>query len=131
MLQLKKSRFMLREIRNIKQETGEPERRWFSSSDMDLITWHKGYEITGFQLCYDKGRDEHALTWTSAHGFTHRRIEDGEQKGARHKMTPILVPDGTVDLKRIRDQFDEASSEIDPELRGFVLRIIDSMGVIS
>ena len=122
---------MLREIKSIRQAKGEPRRRWFTSVDMDLITWHEAHEVTGFQLCYDKGRNEHALTWKRGEGWTHRKIEDGEQNGAHHKMTPILVPDGILDLNKIRDKFAMASEGIDAELRAFVLRAIDSMGVIT
>ncbi len=120
---------MLREIDNISQPEGEPKRRWFSSAEMDLILWCEGPEPIGFQLCYDKGVDEHALTWMKNSGWTHRRIEDGENRGAHHKMTPILVPDGIIDISRIQAEFEAASAGIDAEVRALVLQTLTSIGV--
>ncbi len=119
---------MLREIDNISQPEGEPKRRWFSSSEMDLILWLEGHEPIGFQLCYDKGKDEHAFTWMKNCGWTHRRIEDGEHIGAHHKMTPILVPDGIMDVSRIQAEFEAASAGIDGEVKELVLRVLRSIG---
>jgi hypothetical protein len=96
---------------------------------MDLITWHEGQTMVGFQLCYDKGVDEHAFTWMKDSGWTHRKIEDGEETGGHHKMTPILVPDGVIDMTRIRSEFVEASAEIDEEIRDFVLSILEQTGI--
>ena len=115
---------MLKEIKNVSQPQGEPPRRWFSSSDTDLIVWYNASEIIGFQLCYDRGIDEHALTWMRGQGFTHRRIEDGESKGMQHKMTPILVPDGVVDISRVTKDFELQSEEIDAVVRGFVMKYL-------
>src|SRR5215475_5813525 len=97
---------MLREITPSRQIPGEPRRRWFTSSNIDLIVWLDENEApTGFQLCYDKEQHEHALTWTEGTGYSHMAVDPGEPRPARHKATPILVPDGTVDAMRILEEF--------------------------
>jgi len=112
---------MLSEIQNPRQIGNEGPRRWFTDEDFDLILWYEkeGTGVTGFQLCYDKGRKERALTWWNGQGFTHKRIDDGEVPG-RMKMTPVLVRDGAFDHTSIAERFRCSSGQIDPEIREFV-----------
>ena len=112
---------MLTEVRNTRQVANEGRRRWFTDSYFDLIVWYvRGEtEIAGFQLCYDKQRDERAVTWHRGEGFDHKRIDDGEVAG-RMKMTPVLVPDGTFDCAAVAERFSRESRKIDPEVREFV-----------
>ena len=112
---------MLNEIANLRQVSGEGFRRWFTDSYFDLIVWYEpgAKQIAGFQLCYDKERDERALTWRRGESFDHKRIDDGEVSG-RIKMTPVLVPDGTFDYAAIAERFRRESENIDPEIREFV-----------
>ncbi len=89
---------MLHEIRAIRQLPGEPRRRWFFGSRMDLTVWTDTQgEIIGFQLSYDKPRAEKALTWKRDSRFFHNRVDDGESKPGRHKGTPLLGVDGLFD----------------------------------
>ncbi len=114
---------MLEEIEDTGQEPGESSRRWFSDSYCDLIVWEdKGGGVIGFQLCYGKGVDEHALTWRKNGGFTHHRVDDGEKPGLGHKSTPILVPDGEVSLSSLAEEFSERSRNIDSELSEFIYK---------
>lgn len=86
---------MLREILPVRQIRGEPRRRWFASPTLDLIVWIGGDEApVGFQLCYDKGDAERALTWRSPNLFSHMAVDSGENAGTSHKGSPLLVPDG-------------------------------------
>jgi hypothetical protein len=112
---------MLSEIANPRQIPGEGRRRWFSDSYFDLIVWYKreGAAIAGFQLCYDKEREERALTWRRGQGFDHKRIDDGDVTG-RMKMTPVLIPDGIFDHAAIAERFRRESEKIDPDIRTFV-----------
>jgi hypothetical protein len=52
------------EIDNPDSGEGDLIRKWFTDEYFDLFVWsdNKG-EIARFQLCCNKGRDEHALTW--------------------------------------------------------------------
>ena len=112
---------MLREIINVRQIPDESRRRWFEDDLLDLIVWlDESGSITGFQLCYDKYRDEHALTWQRRGGFSHRRVDDGEYCSNRHKGTPVLLPDGLIDSTRIRDAFKNRSTTIDQQVAVFV-----------
>ncbi len=100
---------------------GEPRRRWFRSDDLDLIVWcDESGAPTAFQLCYDKPRSEHALTWNPDAGFLHTAVDDGEDVGVKYKATPILVTDGDFDANRVCDRFAEASADLPREIAEFV-----------
>ncbi|MDD4869161.1 MAG: hypothetical protein PHR77_01275 [Kiritimatiellae bacterium] len=114
---------MLVETKFTQQISGEPFRRWFSDSSLDLIVWYDVHKIIiGFQLCYKYEGEEKALTWTADQGFSHRRIDDGENRPARHKMTPILVPDGVFHKNIIVPIFESTSQELDADIRTFVCK---------
>jgi hypothetical protein len=108
---------MLKELLPTRQVEGEPRRRWFRSDRCDLIVWLRDDGAPeGFQLCYDKDYQEHALTWISARGFSHMRVDSGAGIPGYPKGTPILVADGAIDADRILDVFSEESGEVPPEL---------------
>lgn len=112
---------MLRELSHIRQALGEPRRRWFADDYFDLIVWvGNGGECIGFQLCYDKSGDEHALTWHQENGFRHHRVDSGELQRP-YKATPILVADGVVDGANLACLFKERSRKMDQQVAGFVL----------
>ncbi len=89
---------MLVETKNLKQTEGQSRRRWFSDDYFDLIVWQdeKG-GILRFELCYDKGVDEHVLVWNRQAGHKHLKVDDGEGLPGHYKMTPVYVSDGLFD----------------------------------
>ena len=105
-----------------RQLPGEPFRRWFASSDFDLIVWwDAGGVPLGFQLCYDKGRRERAFTWRQATGLDHCAVDVGEQLvGLRHKATPMLAAPGALDAPAVAARFVAASGELPREVVSFV-----------
>lgn len=112
----------LSEVVPARQVPGEPERRWFTSEDVDLIVWcgADGAPIA-FQLCYDRGPAERAVTWTPDGGLSHRRVDDGEGGGGlRFKATPILVPDGAFDAERVRAIFAAQAGALPPAIVEFI-----------
>lgn len=117
---------MLRELNPTRQIPHEPIRKWFMGDALDLIVWFaQDDEIIGFQLCYSKGSDEHALTWWKRKGFSHDKIDDGEGRLDNQKMTPILEPDGTFDKEMLVALFQEKSTELDSGLVQFVTRKLE------
>jgi hypothetical protein len=111
----------LREIPQVRQIPGEAHRRWFTSTNFDLIVWiGDGGIIDGFQLCYDKTGDEQALTWRRDSGYSHAAIDSGEDRAGRYKASPILVPDGTFDVNAVAARFHAESRDIDPEVAAFI-----------
>lgn len=67
-------------------------RRWFNDDDFDLIVRHNGGTITGFQLCYDRNGNEHALTWMEGKGAGHHRIDSGENSPLKNRApVPALT----------------------------------------
>lgn len=111
---------MLHEIKNVKQEPGAGRRRWFESDGLELVVWLDDADhVTGFQLCYDIGHGEHALTWREEAGFAHSVIDGGDATPLRNE-TPILQPDNHVPWAEVARLFDERSAELEPELRQLV-----------
>jgi hypothetical protein len=92
---------------------------------MDLIVWYrKSGEIRGFQLCYGKQTDQHAVTWLSDGSYTHARVDDGESWPIGSKSTPILVQDGHFDSERIAASFAANASYVDEPIRDLVVQKI-------
>jgi hypothetical protein len=93
-------------------------RRWFSSSDMDVIIWlDESRSITAFELYYDKNVNEHVLVWRNGFGFSHLAVDDGEQKPVHnYKEAPILIPDGVFEADRVRRMFETTREDLPAEL---------------
>jgi hypothetical protein len=71
-------------------------------------------------LCYDIKGDQHALTWREGSGFSHNRVDAGEDSIYRYKMTPVLVLDGVFDPATIAERFKRESEAIDETVANFV-----------
>jgi hypothetical protein len=116
---------MLKEVRDVRQVPGEARRRIFFSDDLDLTVWFDDDDaILGFELCYDKGKNERAVRWKRLEGFLHQKVDDGENRPGRYKSTPILVPDGTFAVKKISRLFYDNSRDIDTAVADFVHRTL-------
>lgn len=102
---------MLKERQDVRQIEGEGFRRWFSDQYFDLIVWYEDDspgDCLGFQLCYDKEGNERALTWTKRHGYSHTKVDDGENPFS-NKMSPVLVSDGIFERDEIIGKFRKAA----------------------
>lgn len=113
---------MLAEVLNVKQIAGEPLRRWFTSPLLDLFLWYDGDgELIQFQICYDKGPDERALTWHHQDGLAHHAVDDGENRSFRMKSTPIMMQKSDFDAEKIAVMFESLAGNIDHKTVLFVL----------
>jgi hypothetical protein len=111
----------LREIQNVRQIPGEHRRRWFASETIDLIVWlDEGGAPLGFQLCYDKGRNERAVTFEPAGGMSCASVDDGEAHAGPYKETPILLPGGYFDPRHVERLFGEAKEGLPEPIVRFV-----------
>lgn len=111
---------MLLEIPNVEQVPGELRRRWFFSHEQDLLVWFGDDGVpVAFQLSYGKYRNEHAIRWKAASGFTHHRVDDGES-GALTSDAPLLMAAGVFDAPRVLRRFRELSAEMPREIADFV-----------
>jgi hypothetical protein len=97
-------------------------RRWFQDEYFDLIVWYdlETEQISGFQLCYDKNKNEHAFTWHKDSGFSHNKIDDSRAPGS-HPATPILIDDGVFPFRIIMGKFIASSCNIDAAIRNLVI----------
>ena len=113
---------MLREIAAVRQDSAETRRRWFQDDFFDLFVWQgRDGEFVAFQLCYDIKVSERALSWKKDKGYTHDRIDSGEQAQQRMKMSPLMVADGVFPLYSIAPRFESAAAAIDADIRAFIL----------
>ncbi len=103
------------------------------SPAMDLIVWHDTNEKPiGFQLCYDKGSSEKAITWHEGGQLTHTAINDGEgmdmsmNTGIKYKESPILVADGSPDYVYITEHFSRQSAKLPADIAELVLRALSA-----
>jgi hypothetical protein len=111
---------MLMELRKVRQVAGEDRRRWFFCHDLDLVVWEdEGGTITGFQLAYDRHRNEHSLSWQQDRGFAHYAVDDGEPR-AGVDATPCLYPDGPFEQDRVLALFLAVSAEVPATIVTFV-----------
>jgi hypothetical protein len=112
---------VLREIKSVQQERGVGRRRWFESEGLDLVVWLDAAsgEVAGFQLCYDLGAGEHALTWRTDEGFSHTRVDSGDDVRP-YKGSPVLEPDGSVPWVEIAALFEARSETLEAPLRKLI-----------
>jgi len=115
---------LLTEIKNLKQTAGEPAKRWFNNASMDLFVWHEKNKIIGFQLCYDKEKNEKALSWYKGNGFQHQKVDDGENRSGRYKATPLLLQNESFEFNNITEEFKKHSLHLVGEIKGFILNKI-------
>ena len=114
---------MLKEILDVRQVSGDASRRVYSSAELDLTVWFDDRDgIIGFELCYDKEKNERAVRWSREQGFLHQKVDDGENRPGRYKATPILVPDGAFPVIKISRLFQDNSRDMDRSLADFVYR---------
>ncbi|MEK6743261.1 MAG: hypothetical protein AABZ15_06615 [Nitrospirota bacterium] len=114
---------MLKEILDVRQVPGDARRRVFFSGELDLTVWLDERDgILGFELCYDKGKNERAVRWSREAGFLHQKVDDGENRPGRYKSTPILVPDGMFPAKKISRLFQDSSRDMDRSIAEFICR---------
>jgi len=111
---------VLHEIKNVKQERGAGRRRWFESDGLEVVVWFDRVgTVTGFQLCYDLGQGQHALTWRLRSGFVHSRVDPGDETPLANR-TPVLQPAGQAPWIEIARLFDERSATLEPAIRDLI-----------
>lgn len=110
---------MLKELLNVNQVPGEPKRRWFFCHEIDLVTFEDEDGICGFQLAYDKHRNEHSLSWQRNRGFAHYSVDDGEPFAGVND-TPILYTDGAFKRDRVLELFIALASGLPANVASFV-----------
>jgi hypothetical protein len=115
----------MKELINVRQIQGEPKRRWFYSEQFDLIVWYNNDELpSGFELCYDKIAKEKSIVWHASGGFAHMAVDGGESRTGRPKASPVLVPDGFFDAKRLYSAFTRESQLLPGDVAALVLTVI-------
>lgn len=110
----------LREIPNVRQEPGSPQRRWFTCSSADLYAWQDAEGIAAFEFCWDKPRAERVLRWSRDEGTLHARIDDGESH-ALESRSPVFAADGEYRPDEAALAFEAVAAGLEPALYRLVL----------
>jgi len=96
---------MLREIQAVRQDRPGLKRRWFQDEFFDLYTWHTRWgTLAGFQLCYDVRGRERALTWHRKSGFSHNRIDHGDDYAGQPATPHDMLSDREMEVLRLLGQ---------------------------
>lgn len=116
---------MLREIMETSQKPGEPKKRWFTSSTMDVFVWFSDHdEIVSYQFTYNKPGDEKAIVWSKEKGFSHLGVDDGANPG-KHPGSPLFVADGTLNPRKIITMLQKDEGELTPWIKDFIVSGIE------
>lgn len=106
---------------NVSQQAGQPYRRWFADDELDLIVWFSDQaQFLGFQLCYNKKRQEQVITWTPEQGFQHGVLDSGESSVWKNQ-TPLVKAIEPPPTLVVRDEFLNRSTNLPREIRNYVL----------
>lgn len=102
------------EIRDVRQNANEYFRRWFSDDNFDLFVWYNPEEtIYGFELTYDKAGCGKAIRWFVDSGFSHYRVDDGDQSSFSFDI-PILrlITEGGSEMAQVLSRFEASDEEM-------------------
>ena len=120
---------MLQRIRGVRQDEASRERHWFQDEYFDLFVWTEpSGAVVSFQLCYDRSRHERVLAWNWTEGFTHRRVDDGEQTPVKNR-SPIMATDARGSIDGVAAEFDRRGMELDARMRDFILQKIEEAAI--
>jgi hypothetical protein len=106
------------EIRDVRQNPNENFRRLFSDENFHLIVWYKPDEtIDGFELSYDKTGREKAIRWLSDKGFSHYRVDSGEQSPLANRTPMLTATKDKPELERLLSRFEASDDRLPLPLR--------------
>jgi hypothetical protein len=115
----------MREIAHVHPIPSEPQRRWFTSAELDLLVWcDPAGTPLGFELCYAQHDTEHALTWHRTTGFHQTAVEEGAERPGHAKASPWLRANGVCDVRRVYTLFCAASGTMPQEIAVFVQHVL-------
>lgn len=121
---------MLREIRNIRQTSGEYFRRWFQGDDLDLLTWEDSAgKITRFQITRRVFASlrmlEYILETDTCRIY---EVDSGESEPMKFKMSGIMLSVPVDDTSReFAFDFQKQSGKIKESVRSQVQGILKNL----
>ncbi len=116
---------MLKELHDVRQIAGDYRRRIFSEQNSDLVVWMESDgSIHGFCFSYDLQAKAQALTWLAEKGFSHNRIDLGEESPLANR-TPILIASAPPPPGQVAQRFRKLDAGLPEDIRAFVRRKID------
>lgn len=80
---------MFKELKNVRQNEGEPRRRIFTCDNLSLTVWQQNDSLKSFQICYEDNGEAMLFSWDADKGFSNRIIDQGESRLFKHKMAAV------------------------------------------
>jgi len=114
---------------NVRQVPNDYFRRWFCGENFDLMAWYQpDGNLYGFQLTYDKGRDEKTVTCLGRSGVSHRKVDSGEDSPLANRA-PILVEVGDrSEMGRVLSDFMASDQDLPLGLKRLVRQKLREYG---
>ncbi len=99
---------MFKEIKNVRQNEGEPHRRIFQSEKLSLTMWFKEELICCFQISYEEDSKPLVFTWDEDKGCSNKVIDEGESRSFRHKVSAVPIAQKVLNKGLLSSVFQEA-----------------------
>lgn len=112
------------ELTGVAQEPGEARRRWFRGSSLELVVWEDDEGPRMYQLRYRDPAPDGVLEWRRGRGLFHYTLDDGEDRAARAKATPLLRAEPAAPLAEVRRAFAREGEGLDERIRLHVERTL-------
>ena len=109
------------ERQHVRQNPGEEFRRCFTDDNFDLVVWYGPDDaVVGFELCYDRAKDEKAVRWLGGEGLSHFRVDTGEQLAPGNRSAMLVDRDGEFEADRVIACFEAAADGLPVEVAAVV-----------
>ena len=107
---------------------GDLPRRFISDDYFDLYVWYRPDQcFHGFQLCYDKGGQERAVTWIMGKQPSHSTVDTGDDLPTENR-SPMLTGGGYFPAAEVIAEFTRRSVHLSPKIRRLVLAKLRQLG---
>ncbi len=111
---------MLHELKQRAPAAGEREKRWFFCHEIDLVFWIDTQgNPCGFQLSYDKYKNEKSISWSIERGYHHFLVDDGEAL-PNQKSTPVLYEIDGFDKNKVLALFNSHKGDVPDAFASFL-----------
>ena len=102
---------MLKEIKNARQNKGDPFRRVSNSDSVSLICWYEKDALLAFQICYEEENETLLFNWDKDKGYSNKVVDLGESRSFRHKMSAIPIEKRESNIGTLISKFNSEAKE--------------------
>ena len=104
-------------------------KHWLRDNHHDLFYWLNAAEqVTAFQFsyCYNYSgtHNEYLISWDHCKGYSHSRIDDGEDVYLKLKMSPLLIAAKAPDRTLPATQFSQICLGMNTTIADFIYQTL-------